>query len=163
MATRTLGYHDCPCRDCFDTAIGGTAKRPALCQDCKSAGCDATGRSECERSDAYGAESNPRRRTHRRRRRVKRNPAGVGIGTVAAWLGGLLAARYLATTYAPATAPGLDAGAGTLGLLVVGGPALRGGKGAALAAGAASFLFLRGAGRIMLAPASAAPFPVPPA
>ncbi len=60
------GYHDCPCRDCFEIAIGEALKdgrpilnrrgetRPALCHSCLVAGCDHTGRSECESPSAYG-------------------------------------------------------------------------------------------------------------
>lgn len=42
------GYHDCPCRDCFEIAIGEAAPgTPALCHACADAGCDADGDSEC--------------------------------------------------------------------------------------------------------------------
>lgn len=48
------GYTHCRCRDCFDVAI--TSGGPALCHECRSAGCDANemGNTECSRSDAYG-------------------------------------------------------------------------------------------------------------
>lgn len=49
------GYVNCACRDCFDVAIGSDADVPELCNDCEDAGCDPDGESECERSDAYGA------------------------------------------------------------------------------------------------------------
>lgn len=42
------GYHDCPCRDCFEIAIGEDGDgNPALCNACESAECDASGGSEC--------------------------------------------------------------------------------------------------------------------
>ncbi len=42
------GYHDCPCRDCFETAIGTESDGSAsLCHECADAGCDADGDSEC--------------------------------------------------------------------------------------------------------------------
>lgn len=41
------GYHDCPCRDCFEIAIGGSYGKPDLCNACEEAGCDADGKSEC--------------------------------------------------------------------------------------------------------------------
>lgn len=53
------GYHSCPCRDCFEVAIGGlitldedgdeveSEDEPALCLACEEAGCDHTGGSEC--------------------------------------------------------------------------------------------------------------------
>lgn len=48
------GYHDCPCRDCFEIAIGYAQDEPedepgpALCHACQDAGCDAAGDSECQ-------------------------------------------------------------------------------------------------------------------
>lgn len=43
------GYHDCPCRDCFEIAIGcDDDNNPDLCHECEEAGCDASGESECE-------------------------------------------------------------------------------------------------------------------
>lgn len=63
------GYHSCPCRDCFQIAIGGQLRRdpetdtlvedkatPALCQACEAAGCDASGESECDAPGAYGCD-----------------------------------------------------------------------------------------------------------
>lgn len=53
------GYHDCPCRDCFEIAIGetdlGESVVPALCFDCKRAGCSIDGDSDClaERGDEH--------------------------------------------------------------------------------------------------------------
>lgn len=42
------GYHDCPCRDCFEIAIGEAAPgTPALCHACADAGCDADGDADC--------------------------------------------------------------------------------------------------------------------
>jgi hypothetical protein len=45
---RNNGYHACPCRDCFEIAIGcdedGT---PDLCHECETAGCDRIGAHEC--------------------------------------------------------------------------------------------------------------------
>lgn len=42
------GYHSCPCRDCFEIAIGGeinskgreSKTKPALCHECEKAGCE---------------------------------------------------------------------------------------------------------------------------
>jgi hypothetical protein len=45
------GYVDCACRDCFDVAVSSGG--PALCSDCRAAGCDASGHSECQRTDNY--------------------------------------------------------------------------------------------------------------
>lgn len=50
----TSGYTDCACRDCFDISISSDITRPELCLLCKDAGCDATGESECERTDDEG-------------------------------------------------------------------------------------------------------------
>lgn len=53
MPSVYFGYHDCPCRDCFDVAIGEMTDRPgvpALCHACADAGCNADGTSGCERS-----------------------------------------------------------------------------------------------------------------
>jgi len=48
------GYHPCPCRDCFDIAIGTYANgSPSLCWQCKGHGCDASGASECACPGAY--------------------------------------------------------------------------------------------------------------
>lgn len=55
MSGQYSGYHDCPCRDCFEIAIGSLWNeeeqryddKPALCHECESAGCDHTGESEC--------------------------------------------------------------------------------------------------------------------
>lgn len=49
------GYVHCCCRDCFDIAISNGG--PALCHDCKAAGCDANdmGDTECSRADAYAS------------------------------------------------------------------------------------------------------------
>lgn len=47
------GYTHCACRDCFDIAVSSDTRTPVLCSDCKKAGCDSGGESECERSDAY--------------------------------------------------------------------------------------------------------------
>ena len=50
------GYHDCPCRDCFDIAIGAEKDgSPSLCRDCEDAGCSPDD-VECEREDAYGMD-----------------------------------------------------------------------------------------------------------
>ena len=65
------GYHTCPCRDCFETAIGGVVRdgvedktTPDLCHECKAAGCTPCDcedpehgcqHGECQRPDAYGA------------------------------------------------------------------------------------------------------------
>ena len=51
------GYTQCACRDCFDIAISSNERVPELCSDCKKAGCDRSGESDCERSDAYGMDS----------------------------------------------------------------------------------------------------------
>lgn len=41
------GYHDCPCRDCFEIAIGCDDDKPDLCNACEDAGCDPDGADEC--------------------------------------------------------------------------------------------------------------------
>ncbi len=49
------GYHDCPCRDCFEVAIGTEDDgSPSLCNSCEGAGCDASGEHECDADHAYG-------------------------------------------------------------------------------------------------------------
>ena len=50
------GYTDCACRDCFDIAVSSDMAHPDLCGMCADAGCDATGKSDCARDDAYGVE-----------------------------------------------------------------------------------------------------------
>lgn len=48
------GYHHCPCRDCFEIAIGcNDDDTPHLCASCETAGCDADGDSECDAPHAY--------------------------------------------------------------------------------------------------------------
>lgn len=43
------GYHPCPCRDCFEIAIGcDDDTTPHLCNGCESAGCEADGSADCE-------------------------------------------------------------------------------------------------------------------
>ncbi|NRB12227.1 MAG: hypothetical protein HRU44_03230 [Candidatus Thalassarchaeum sp.] len=50
------GYHSCPCRDCFEIAIGcDDNNNPDMCGDCEDAGCDGTG--ECDSPTAYGMEA----------------------------------------------------------------------------------------------------------
>lgn len=46
---RNSGYHDCPCRDCFEIAIGCDDETgdPSLCHACEGESCDASGQSEC--------------------------------------------------------------------------------------------------------------------
>lgn len=51
------GYVACACRDCFDIAIASSNDKPTLCADCREAGCDVTGQSECERENIYGEDS----------------------------------------------------------------------------------------------------------
>ncbi len=53
------GYHDCPCRDCFEIAIGGLEtlgvyddEKPGLCNECD--GCSPLGDDECSSPHAYG-------------------------------------------------------------------------------------------------------------
>lgn len=42
------GYHDCPCRDCFEIAIGcDDYGNPDLCHECEESGCDPDGNSDC--------------------------------------------------------------------------------------------------------------------
>lgn len=56
------GYHDCPCRDCFEIAIGGARDEngdedptlPALCSECEEHGCSPDGDEECNAPGAYG-------------------------------------------------------------------------------------------------------------
>lgn len=52
---KTCGYVNCICRDCMDVAV---CSRPLgekhmaehhLCNECEAYGCDASGKSECER------------------------------------------------------------------------------------------------------------------
>lgn len=52
------GYTGCACRDCFDVAISSDMTRPELCNLCREAGCDGTGKSDCERDDAYDVGRN---------------------------------------------------------------------------------------------------------
>lgn len=55
LPTFAKGYHSCPCRDCFEIAIGGaldedgeeSETEPALCHACEDAGCSAEGDEEC--------------------------------------------------------------------------------------------------------------------
>lgn len=55
------GYVPCGCRDCFDLAISAFDDAPALCLQCKDAGCELSyqfyvtgeGGSDCQREDAY--------------------------------------------------------------------------------------------------------------
>nr|HEX4314022.1 hypothetical protein [Kofleriaceae bacterium] len=48
LTAANSGYHDCPCRDCFEIAIGcDDDGNPDLCNACESASCDASGDSEC--------------------------------------------------------------------------------------------------------------------
>lgn len=52
------GYHDCPCPDCFEIAIGCDGEgEPSLCHACEAAGCDGEG--DCQAPHAYceGAEN----------------------------------------------------------------------------------------------------------
>lgn len=63
MSGTYSGYHDCPCRDCFEIAIGGQVDSdgdydddvPGLCNECEEAGCSPEGDEECEAPHAYGA------------------------------------------------------------------------------------------------------------
>lgn len=49
------GYHDCPCRDCFEIAIGEDEDGgPALCWECEESGCSAEGDEDCQSPRAYG-------------------------------------------------------------------------------------------------------------
>lgn len=51
------GYHDCPCRDCFEIAIGcDDDGNPDLCGDCEESGCSAEGDHECSAPGAYGGD-----------------------------------------------------------------------------------------------------------
>ena len=59
------GYHECPCRDCFEVAIGADENgSPSLCHECESAGCFKDGdpaavhahQRECQREGAYGCD-----------------------------------------------------------------------------------------------------------
>lgn len=46
------GYHDCPCRDCFEIAIGENEDgTDSMCNECAKAGCDGDG--ECDAEYAY--------------------------------------------------------------------------------------------------------------
>lgn len=58
MTIDNSGYHDCPCRDCFEIAIGcDDNDAPDLCAECEEAGCDADGCSECSAPYAYGVDN----------------------------------------------------------------------------------------------------------
>lgn len=49
------GYHDCPCRDCFEIAIGEDDEgTPNLCNICQEAGCTGEIDEECQAESAYG-------------------------------------------------------------------------------------------------------------
>jgi len=54
--TSKSGYTHCACRDCFDETVSADIRKPELCHECDLAGCDAHGKSECERQDAYDCE-----------------------------------------------------------------------------------------------------------
>lgn len=43
-----MGYCDCSCRDCFETAIEGDDDENPLCAYCEEAECDDTGESDCQ-------------------------------------------------------------------------------------------------------------------
>jgi len=43
-----MGYCDCSCRDCFETAIEGDDDENPLCVYCEEAECDGTGESDCQ-------------------------------------------------------------------------------------------------------------------
>lgn len=51
------GYTSCACRDCMETVVSEDVTKPELCDDCEDAGCDPTGRSECEKHHAYMHEA----------------------------------------------------------------------------------------------------------
>lgn len=54
MTNDLSGYHDCPCSDCFEIAIGTEEDGSAsFCNECEEAGCD--GEDECQAEGAYGA------------------------------------------------------------------------------------------------------------
>lgn len=44
----SVGYTDCPCRDCFEISMDGK-----LCSLCEEAGCDEEGNSECLGEHSY--------------------------------------------------------------------------------------------------------------
>ena len=53
MTNPNDGYHPCPCRDCFETAIGTDDDgSPSMCSDCVEAGCELD--SDCQSPHAYG-------------------------------------------------------------------------------------------------------------
>ena len=66
------GYHDCPCRDCFEIAIGVEENgKPSLCWECAESECDASGNSECQcepepedYSDEEASDDRPDRPMH---------------------------------------------------------------------------------------------------
>lgn len=45
----SIGYTDCPCRDCFEISMDHE-----MCSDCEEAGC--TSDEECQAPGAYGEE-----------------------------------------------------------------------------------------------------------
>jgi len=50
----TSGYTHCGCRDCFETVVSNDMRRPALCGDCRKAGCERGAETECDSPHAYG-------------------------------------------------------------------------------------------------------------
>jgi hypothetical protein len=57
--TMNSGYHSCPCRDCFEIAIGEDADGdPSLCHACEDAGCSPDGDDECA-AEHEGGEPHP--------------------------------------------------------------------------------------------------------
>lgn len=68
------GYTDCACRDCFEITISDDMSEPELCWECKAAGCDHEGESECKRVDAYGGCESPDEGDYTTSDRVHGNP-----------------------------------------------------------------------------------------
>ncbi len=51
VSVSDIGYHFCPCRDCFETVVGHA---DSFCDGCGAAGCEPD--SECKAPGAYGAD-----------------------------------------------------------------------------------------------------------
>jgi len=54
LVSTNSGYHNCPCRDCGEVAIGADVDgEPSLCHDCEEAGCSPNGDDACESEHSY--------------------------------------------------------------------------------------------------------------
>ncbi len=46
------GYTFCKCRDCMETVVSNSTRRPSFCHECKAAGCEPD--SECKVEHSAG-------------------------------------------------------------------------------------------------------------